>query len=82
MWRAPFPCQRSRSHGSFEIFVVCAPWLPPDLTESLHMWHIYMQHMRGQCFTSHIQDERSVVKVTLVISNFGPVRSLALSLFG
>ena len=32
---------RSWSHGSFEIYVVSAPWLPPYLTKSHHMWYIH-----------------------------------------
>ena len=41
----------------------------------------YVQHMRGQCVMHHFQDERSKVKVTWVVSSFGPVRSVPLSLF-
>ena len=37
--------------------------------------------MRGRWVVYHSQDERSVVKVTQVVSSFGPVRSVALSLF-
>ena len=37
--------------------------------------------MRGQCVMHHFQDERSKVKVTWVVSSFGPVRSVPLSLF-
>ena len=32
--------QRSRSHRSFEVFVVSTPRFPPYLTGSLHIWHI------------------------------------------
>ena len=49
--------QRSRSHGSFEVFAVSGLWLPPYLTESLHMWHTY-----NTCVVHHFQDERSKVR--------------------
>ena len=41
------------------------------------MWHTNMQHMRGQCVALHFQDERSMVKVTQVVSSFGCVHSVS-----
>ena len=73
--------KRSMSHGSFEIFVVSAPLLPPYLNKSLHMWHACIQDMRGQWVMDHCQDERSKGNVTGVISSFGPLHSVAFSLF-
>ena len=40
----------------------------------------YIQHTRERCVACHIQDQRS--NVTGVVSSFGPVRSVASSLFG
>ena len=33
--------QRSRWHGVFQVLTLSAPWLPPYLTQSLHIWHTY-----------------------------------------
>ena len=33
--------QRSRSHGSFEVFAVSAPWLRCYWTDSLHLWYTH-----------------------------------------
>ena len=44
-----FKVKRSRSHWSFDVFIVSAPWLPPYLTESLHMWHTYTTHEGVMC---------------------------------
>ena len=75
--------QRSRSHRSFEVFVVSALWLSPYLTESLHMWYTYNAwegDVAGTIFGMKL--ERSKVKFTWAVSNFGLVHSVALSLFG
>ena len=82
MCRAPFPGQRSRSHGSFEVFVMSDPWLPTCtyLTELLHMWHAY-NTWGGHCVAPHFQNERSTVKVTWIVSCFIPVHFVDSSLF-
>ena len=41
MCNTTFPSQRSRSHGSFKIFAMSAPWLRTYLIDSLNMWHQY-----------------------------------------
>ena len=44
--------------------------------------HAYIQDTRGQLVMHHFQDERSSGNVTGVISSFGPLHSVAFSLFG
>ena len=61
-------------------FVVSTSRCPPNLTESLQMWHTY-EAWGGRCVVLHFEDERSTVKVTLVFSNFGPICSVASSVF-
>ena len=70
--------KRSRSHGSFEVFVMSAPWLPLYMTESLHMWHTYITWG----MICHAPFPGAKVKVTWVVWSFGPVCSVAWSLFG
>ena len=36
-----FGVKRSKSHGSFEVYAMSAPWLHPYFTDLLHMWHTH-----------------------------------------
>ena len=42
-WHFDFRSQSNRSRflGSFEVFVICAPWLPVYLRDWLHIWQKY-----------------------------------------
>ena len=79
--------QRSRSQGSFQVFVVSAPWLRAyltDLHKYLHKyspWHVDVSRSisRSKRSRSHRSFE---IKVTPVIRSFCCVHSVASSLFG
>ena len=81
---------RSRSHWSFQLKVTLVIWSfcrVCSVASSLFDWFTsyvaYIQHMTGDVshHSCHSQDERSKVKVTWVVSSFGPVRSVASTLF-
>ena len=75
-----FQIKRSRSHKSCESFCLVSS-VASSLFDQFTSCVAYIQHMRGRCVMHHFQDKRSAVKVTWVVSSFGPVCSVALSLF-
>ena len=61
MCRASFPVQRSRSHGTFEKFVVSAPWFHAYLTDSFHMQHKYNTRVDDvSCNVSRSKRQREI----------------------